>query len=267
MAALEKVPLRAVLHVGDVVQHNTLAEWRRAAAGLAHLERAGLPVYLTLGNHDLGDHGQADARSTRALDVLGEDFAQRQPGYLETFAAGSLDNCLYRVPGHRPLYVLTLELATRPEVLAWARSVIKAHHCAELIVMTHAALYRDGSLYDATHHDGQRAPEQKWRPQRYGLWAPGCLDAGELWRNFFAESAEVRALFCGHAIGLAAPLVRLVRAEPLPPVDGLLTNYQDEPEGGAGVTHFVTLPPGAGPWHYARASSRTPLQPLPVPER
>ncbi len=255
-------PLRAVLHVGDVVQRNTLAEWRIAAAGLRRLERAGLPVYLTLGNHDFGERGKADDRTTHALNVLGEDFARRQPGYLEAFETGGLDNCLYRVPGHRSLHVLTLELATRPAVLAWARAALEAHRCSEVIVLTHAALYRDGSLYDAVLHDDARAPRQKWRPQSYGLWAPGCMDAGDLWRAFFSKTPAVRAIFCGHAVGLATPLVHLVREAPLPPVDGLLTNYQDDPEGGAGFTHFVTLPPGADPWHYVSASSRTPLQPL-----
>ena len=54
--------IRFVLQLGDLVEHNTTAEWDRARTSMAELDGK-VPYALTTGNHDLGPGGKASDRT------------------------------------------------------------------------------------------------------------------------------------------------------------------------------------------------------------
>jgi len=218
--------LAFVLHTGDIVDSDTPEQWTVASQAL-HLLDGQLPYVVTAGNHDYG--ALADRMGMGNLYFPPADFAD-QPWFQGTFEPDHIENSysLMDVPGGQWL-VLALEFGPRDEVLAWASGVLASHPATPAIVITHAYLYRDGTLYDHVN-----APTQLYNPHGYVMANQAGTtinDGAELWSKLIAPNSNVRLVFSGHDVnGQGIPPGTAARLTSRRPdgtvVHQLLANYQ-----------------------------------------
>lgn len=185
-----KLDLRYVSHTGDVVNWDTgdHAQYRRAAAGLKPLETAGIPLSLSIGNHDTRatcPGGSAcDAAKTRQLFRTTATFNRYlNPGPLDqegAFEAGKIDNT-YHVftAGGASWLVLNLELWPRKSAVRWAQQVVASHPKHNVIVLTHSYLTSSGKIYS-------------------GRGGYGDTSGTYLYDNLISRYANIRLVFSGH---------------------------------------------------------------------
>jgi hypothetical protein len=237
--------LAMVLHEGDLVEASwKLDQWERARAAMALLDGE-VPYIIAPGNHDYGrtyDERNARTRTTHFDTYFPQELFLAMPTFGGFYPEGTrTDNSyqLFEHAGQRWL-VLALEFGPRPAVLAWADAVLADHPDHLVIVVTHAYLYPDDSVYDWETH----GPGQQWSPKSYGIEADGASDGQEMWEGLLSRHANVVAVLCGHALddGLGYA-VNHGAGE----VHQILANYQMNAEGGEGYLRLM---------HFDVASSR-----------
>ena len=162
--------LKMVLHVGDLLNWDTPdhIQYERASAGLAVLDKAGIPYATALGNHDTaattvggsaapGDVN-ANLRNTATYNTyfplarfkaLGGVY---QPGKIDTafhtFTAGGLN-----------WLVLNLELWPRAGAVDWAATVLKDHPAHNVIILTHSFLDGKSAIVQNKGGYGDNSPQ------------------------------------------------------------------------------------------------------------
>lgn len=235
-----------VLHVGDIVEHNSRqAEWEIARDSMAELVPT-IPFVLAVGNHDLGDEGSAWDRSTRINEFFSPaDFALLDDDGL--FEDGRLENTAHTMirAGEQWLF-LSLEFGPRAEVLDWAEQVLRTHPDHRTVLVTHAYLYFDGSRYDSA-----TAELQMWDPSEYGVAAlPGGAAQGEeIFQRLVGPFGQVELVLCGHVLGTG--VARLTSTQD----DGgfvheVLGNYQHTDVGLMGVVRFIEVNNESGAFRF-----------------
>jgi len=218
--------LAFALHTGDIVDQDVPEQWNVAADALHALD-GHLPYVLTSGNHDYASI--ADRMGMGNLYFPPAQFAP-YPWFQGTFEAGHIENSfsVFAVPDGKWL-VIALEFGPRDEVLAWANDVLRLYRDTRAIVITHAYLYRDGTLYD---HIG--APAQQFNPHAYTMMGqPGTSinDGAEIWTKLIAPNSNVKFVFSGHDVnGSSIPPGTVARLTTMREdgswVHQLVANYQ-----------------------------------------
>jgi len=229
-----ELDVRMVLHVGDVTEWNSPAEWARARDGFDEIE-AVAPLVVVTGNHD---YDVSRTRVSRLSEYWTADHLRAQPSFGGLFEADRTDNHYQRftIAGQTWL-VLGLEWGPRPSVLDWAASVLDAEPADHVVIDTHAYLYNDDRRYDWARW-GDR---QSWNPHWYvGTPWPIVSDGEELWQRVIADRTNVDLVVSGHVavhgVGHATS-----RAAGDHPVHEVLQDYQGDELGGAGYLRLYTF--------------------------
>ncbi|MFO0693349.1 MAG: metallophosphoesterase [Polyangiales bacterium] len=224
-----------VMHVGDITNDDSDAQWMNAKSAMTTLDGQ-IPYLLVPGNHDLAD-GTAVDRSSRMDLYFPYAEVSSQPTFEGSFAPGDVANTFHRFPTPAgDFLVVGLEFGPRPEVVAWARSVLDANPGVPSIVVTHAHTYDDDTLYD---HVGR--PYQAWSPYHYGVaTSTGVTDGLELWNGLLRDHGYVRFVFSGHVLDDGVGRVSSIASDGHY-VHQLLGNYQTLPEGGGGYLRLVEV--------------------------
>lgn len=241
VANRERYNIRFVIHEGDIVNNNTHPEWANARRAMDHLLRAKLPFSLLPGNHDLGRWGQSGTRDTMLSDYftfwdykIAEKYGLFEPTRLE--------NSWHHLttPGGKFL-ILSLEFGPRAAVLAWASKVVADNAERQVIVVTHAHLYADGTRYDWAKH----GEKQRWNPKVYPIGKNGgdVNDAEEMWTKFVSKHANIRFVLSGHVLSNGTGYL-VSEGEHGNRVHQILANYQsgvvpDRGFGGAGIVRLM----------------------------
>jgi uncharacterized repeat protein (TIGR02543 family) len=198
-----------VAHLGDLVEAwSSTAQWRTAHDAMAIVRAAGIPYSVVPGNHDIGyvnhDVSSFDA-SFPYTDFTG--FSWYGGHHPTTSNASSYE--LFSAMGQR---FLVLNLVCDPALLAdatdWANAVLSSYPDRKVIVVTHG--YVDTS----------------------GAFVSGSSVAGAaVWDDVVKLHSNVVAVLCGHVSGEYEGTSTGVAGNT---VYNLLTDYQDEPDGGDG---------------------------------
>jgi hypothetical protein len=203
--------IAAVLHVGDLVDAGTQAQWDVANTAMRVLDGI-VPYVLVPGNHDTDSN-----RNTLIDNYFGP---ASMPWITGTMTAGQIENNYALVDiGPQKWLVLGLEFGPRDAVVAWADTILKAYPTTPAILLTHAYLYSDGTRYDINS-----SSHQSFIPQDYHYTESQGINDGEmLWQKLVLPNPNVRLVFCGHQTGWA----RLTSTRP----DGsrvhqMLSDYQ-----------------------------------------
>src|ERR1051326_5654599 len=137
--------IACVLQLGDVTNSNTRAEWEIASKALAQLEKASIPYFFAPGNHDYSADGLCKDRKTWLYDY----FPARRFSSGATFGGAydkqpkCMDNSYHLFSaGDRDFLALCLEFGPRADVVRWANSIAAKYPAREIILVTHAFLYR-----------------------------------------------------------------------------------------------------------------------------
>ena len=227
--------IKMVLHEGDVTNLNTIQQWDKAKHSLSMLDGK-LPYAIVLGNHDYGPNGNTDNRETlfNHSDYygLGTPYA-RQPTVGRFFEEGKTDNSYHTFrAGDSEWLVLALEFGPRDSVVEWANRVVADHADHLVMLVTHAYLYFDNTIYDWN----KKGEAQHWNPHSYGFAnkpAEAVNDGQELWDKLVKRHPNFRLVFNGHVLGDGTGY-RATRGDAGNVVHQMLANYQDNNEGGQG---------------------------------
>lgn len=233
----EKLDIRFVLHVGDIVDRNSESQWQVASDSLHTLD-GHVPYILAPGNHDF--EGNARNRNT----FLNQYFpsADQHAGAIDagTFEADRLDNS-YRIVDtpSGPWLLIALEFGPRDNVVAWANALLVRYRHVPAAIVTHAYLYGDGTRYnwDRTHH-------QRDSPYDYKIAKlPGGVNDGQdLWKKLVRKNDNVVFVFSGHVLRDGIDRLTSKRGA-RGPVHQVVANYQMNSKGGGGYLRIVQVDP------------------------
>jgi len=237
--------IAAVLHLGDITNNNVPKQWEIARQAMSQLNGQ-LPYFYVPGNHDYGDNGKANNRSS----LLDEYFPRSKYEKLPTFGGtydkepGSMVNSYHLfTAGGRDFLVICLEFGPRKDVVRWANEIAAKYANREAILITHAYVN-----YDDTRYDWQKfGNKQSWSPHcdSYPLArnsGDDVMDGEELWQNLVSKHENFILTLNGHV--LQDGLGRLTTATPgRRDVHQMLVNYQMKPNGGDGWLRLMEFTP------------------------
>lgn len=223
-----------VLHLGDITNNNTPAEWENAAKAMRVLEGK-LPYALVPGNHDYSDGGVCRDRTTRLNDYFPIEQFRDEPTFGGTYdqEPDRLQNSYHLFSaGGRDFLVIALEFGPRGDVLRWANEVAAKHQDRAAILITHAYMYYDDTRYDWKKY----GPKQHWNPHAYEVAAAtndDVADGEEIWNGLVARQKNFVLTLNGHVLndGLGRTVTATPTGREIPQV---LVNFQMKPKGGDG---------------------------------
>ena len=134
--------IQYVVGLGDITENNTDAEWANAMKHIGKLN--GVVSYgLVRGNHDLYNPAGTNQFNKYTPQIKYEDqiegcYNGQTYNSYKTLKIGQLDYLF-----------LNLDYGADDGVLAWAGEIIAAHPNHNVIINTHAYLFRDGTTLDA----------------------------------------------------------------------------------------------------------------------
>jgi hypothetical protein len=223
------------LHLGDITNNNTPAEWQHAAEALTLLDGV-VPYAIVPGNHDYGPSGDASDRTTLMNDYIPFSKVAAWPTFGGAYQNGKLDNTyhLFAIGKHK-IILLALEWGPRDEVIAWANRLMEAHPDRYGIMITHAYLNNNDLRYDwkDTVHP------QDFDPHFYAT--PGVNDGEELWQKLVRRHKFIMVIN-GHVLGDGTGYLASQTDTGLT-CHQILANYQFRNLGGEGYLRLLEIQP------------------------
>lgn len=229
-----------VFHEGDITNRNTPEQWQNAKGAMDRLFGI-VPTIIAPGNHDYGDGGSANTRTTLMNDYFQYARWRLNPGFGGTFEPNRMENNYSLMQlGDMKFIGIALEWSPRDAVLEWADGLLKAHPDRIGIVVTHAYMYFDDTRYDwATRGTGQ-----SWNPHAYGTASDpgGCNDGQEIWDALVKGNPNMGFVLSGHVLGDGAGRCAAT-GDGGNTVHQILANYQMDTEGGQGYLRLIEIQP------------------------
>jgi 3',5'-cyclic AMP phosphodiesterase CpdA len=228
--------VRYVLHLGDIVNVNSIPEWENARRSMAALDGK-VPYALVPGNHDYGPGGNAATRDTYLNDYFHEEDYRSWPTFGAAMEPGKMENTyhLFEAGGVKWI-VVCLEWGPRDKVIEWANGIMSRHADRKGILVTHAYMNNNDLRYD--HAD--KVNPQAYNPHSYQT--PGGVNDGEeLWQKLVKKHNFVLT-FNGHVLGDGTGY-RTDSNDAGTPVHQMLSNYQFRKLGGEGYLRLVEFQP------------------------
>ncbi|MAT68960.1 MAG: metallophosphoesterase [Planctomycetaceae bacterium] len=234
--------IKCVLHEGDVTNKNTPEQWDNAAAAMKRLDGV-VPYAIAPGNHDYGPGGNGATRDSHFNEDKyfgpASPYA-KQPSVGGFFEPDKTDNSWHTfTAGEQRWLVIALEWAPRDEVVAWANRIVAEHPDHSALLVTHAYMYCDETIYDwAT-----KGNAQTWNPHSYGIEQVSTVNDGQqLWDKLVSQHASFRLTFNGHVLNDGTGFRSTAGAHGNP-VHQMLANYQMKREGGIGDMRLLEFHP------------------------
>ena len=234
--------IRYVLHEGDITNLNTSGQWDNAFSSISKLDGV-VPYALAPGNHDYGPNGNGGTRDSlfNSSQYFGAgSFYANQPSIGGFFEPGKTDNSWHTFSaGDQDWLVLALEWGPRDEVVAWAGQVASDHPNHNAMLVTHAYMYYDETIYDWA----SKGSSQSWNPHSYGIDNISSVNDGqELWDRLVSKHENFRMTFNGHVLNDGTGF-RSTLGINGNPVHQMLANYQMNAEGGMGDMRLLEFKP------------------------
>ncbi|MBI3880459.1 MAG: metallophosphoesterase [Verrucomicrobia bacterium] len=224
-----------VLHVGDITDKNTAAEWEVAAK--AHARMAGVvPCALLPGNHDLakgrvsGLSAAFPPASFKKLPTFGA-FYDKEPD--------RSDNSYHLFEaGGRKWLVIAIEYGPRNDVLRWANDVAAKFPDRSAILITHAYLRPDNTRYDKRVKVVVKGKEGNKGLGKSVLAddPAGFNDGEDVWQKVISQHANFAFVISGHVCITGR---RTDTGKHGNPVHQILVDYQNQPNGGNGYLRLL----------------------------
>ena len=135
---VESKKIKLVLGLGDITNSSTAAEWELAKKNIHRMDGI-VPYSLVRGNHD------TESSMMKYFPVA--DYKNKLGG---TYDNKTIFNSWQEViVGEIKYLIFTLDYGAKDAVLNWASEIIAAHPEHNVIITTHAYLFRDGTTLDA----------------------------------------------------------------------------------------------------------------------
>ena len=198
---LEEKNIQFVLGLGDITDADSYDEWELAKENIFRLDGK-VPYSLVRGNHDSKANFNGAFPYSKYESVLSGSFDGTMLNTWQELTLGEVDYIIF-----------TLDYGASNAVLNWAGEIIKAHPKHNVIITTHAYLYRDGTTLD----QGDVCP-----PATTG----GSNNGDHMWDKLIRKHENIVLVISGHD-----PCDKIVMA-------------QDKGDGGNTVTQLLIDPQG-----------------------
>lgn len=228
--------IRYVLHLGDIVNVNSVPEWVNARRSMGTLDGK-VPYALVPGNHDYGPGGNSATRDTFLNDCFHEKDYRAWPTFGGAMEEGKMDNTYHLFEaGGVEWIVICMEWGPRDSVIAWANGLMDKYPERKGILMTHALMNNNDLRYDHT----DKVNPQAYNPHAYRT--PGGVNDGEeLWQKLVRKHNFVLTVN-GHVLGDGTGY-RVDHNDAGQPVHQMLANYQFRKLGGEGYLRTLEFQP------------------------
>lgn len=164
VAHRDALNIKFVIHLGDITDQNTAAEWAGARAAQAKLDSAGIPYSVIPGNHDYPDVGRYRKRDPAMFNATfpPSNFAAKS-WYGGHYGGGNENSYAFFEDGDAKFIGVALEWAPRKDVMCWANKILREHperraivstHCYQAIGGGHDDCNRESSKVKLTGHTG-----------------------------------------------------------------------------------------------------------------
>lgn len=228
-----------VLHVGDITDRNTKAEWQVAAKAHARFDGV-VPCALLPGNHDL-----AEARRSGLSDHFPPASFKKLPtfgGFYDKEPARSDNSYHLFEAGGRKWLVIALEFGPRHDVLRWANEVAAKYPDRSAILVTHAYLRPDNTRYDKRVKVTVKGKESNKGLGKSVLANDevGFNDGEDMWQKLVSQHANFAFVISGHVCITGH---RTDTGRHGNPVHQILVDYQNQPNGGNGYLRLLQFTP------------------------
>ena len=172
---VESKKIKFVLGLGDITNDSTAAEWELAKKNIHRMDGI-VPYSLVRGNHD--------TESTMMKYFPIADYKDKLGG---TYDGKSIFNSWQElIVGELKYLIFTLDYGAKDAVLNWASDIIAAHPDHNVIITTHAYLFRDGTTLDA----GDVVP-----PSNKGS---SYNNGDHMWDKLMKKHENIVLVLCGH---------------------------------------------------------------------
>ncbi len=210
--------IQHVFGLGDITNGNSSTEWNNVMPQINKMNGK-VSYSLVRGNHD----GAAEYDA-----YLGGDnpYSAQYDG---AFEEGSVLNTYkFLTVGKTDWLIFSLDYGFSDEVIAWASEIIEAHPRHNVVVTTHAYLFRDGTTLD----QGDVCP-----PATTG----GSNNGDHMWDKFISKHENIVLVVSGHD-----PCAETVTAQVRGENGNLVTQMLIDPQGldsdsTVGPTGMVTM--------------------------
>lgn len=228
-------------HLGDVTEHGTEDEIRRAAQTFRTLHGK-VPYSVLAGNHDIASSTDDQRGDSAYLREFGPGRYASMPTFKGASPDGYNSYHVVRAAG-RDWLVLALDWRISDKGTVWAQSVLDAHPTLPAVLTTHDLAYADDEGSARLSGNGQR-----------------------LWDGLIRGNDQIFLALGGH---YWPPGRTVLRNDADNDVHIHITNYQDRYYGGAGMIRAYGFDVVRGvidvetfaPWFLARdPARRTPLE-------
>ena len=171
--------IQYVMGLGDITDGNTDEEWAIAKNAI-HRLNGKIPYSLVRGNHDGSDKINATFN-----DPATSPYSNSYEGSFD----GKLNNTWRTLTvgtNQIPYLIMTLDYGPTDEILAWADKVVEDHPDHNVIITTHAYLFRDGTTLDK----GDVCP-----PSDSGS---AYNNGDQVWEKFVKKHENIVMVLSGH---------------------------------------------------------------------
>ncbi len=217
--------IQFVLHMGDITDQNTTAQWSAASQAHSVLDSAGIPYSVLPGNHDMPSQDGVLSRDTSLYNTyFGPSRFTGRSWYGGNFQGRNENNYNLFELGSLKFLVVNLEFAPRKDALCWANDLVDRYPDRRVIIATHC--YQTSASAGSTTPGGHRTD----CGTGYNIVGSGGDD---VWRELVRRHNNVFMVLSGH-VGDSEHRVRTGPSSGHV-VHEILTDYQFERAGGSGA--------------------------------
>ena len=199
---VEAKKIKWVFGLGDITDNDTQAEWTRAKTALHSLDGK-VGYSIVRGNHDSANMFNNTFPLADYRDVIAGSYDGTMINTYQTLTVGEVK-----------YLIMTLDYGASIPVLRWAGEVCDAYPDHNVIITTHAYLYRDGTTLDQ---------KDVCPPVTTG----GYNNGDHIWEILITEHENITMVLSGHD-----------------PCDQIIVT-QEKGEAGNTVTQMLVDPQGA----------------------
>ena len=214
----EKKNIKFVMGLGDITEKSLDSEWNTAMTNILRLKDEDIPFSLVRGNHD-----------TTASFNKYYSYSEFSSSVSGAFEENMLNTWQKFSVGNRKYIVFALDFGPNNAVLNWASKIIESHPDHNVIITTHAYLYRDGTTLDATD-----------------LYPPSGNTGDHIWTKLIKKYENIVLVISGHD-----PVGRIIMAQDKGDngnvVTQMLVDFQHEDlnQGGLGIVTLLHFSEGS----------------------
>lgn len=219
---IKELNIKFVIHVGDITNKNSEAEWQVADKAY-NAFRGAVPYAVVRGNHDVGPNGNAATRESEGFDKYFPASNVEKEKWFGGKMGENLANAWYKLDADKTKFlILCLDIQPTDEMLEWAGGVLEKNNDRQAIIVTHAYLLPDGNRIKG------------------GLYPCGANDGENIWEKLVSKYENVFLVLCGHAVPSANSVAEGKNGNK---VHQVMSDYQDLPEGGQGWLRIMEFNP------------------------